>query len=231
MDKQQTHHYAEAYEAYKAELSKPKFAPLKPEEERALIQEYSQTHSRNIFERLVEAHLRFVIYLLSKYSVPPEIPIMDVIQEGNIGLMIGIQKYDPQSYSCRVGTYCAYWIRFYMSQFLNDAIKRRMEPLIDDDSGEEVGSLELTIPDDDDEVARKVAKEILGYAHKLLTKREYACLTLSLGLLPPYQPKTLQEIGSMLHLNLERVRQLREAAIQKIKYILQNPDHKFYGRE
>ena len=63
----------------------------------------------------------------------------------------------------------------------------------------------------------QTASDIVQHALGDLSERERKILILFFGLTPPYEPKTLQEIGSMLHINsLEKVRQIKDAALIKI---------------
>lgn len=59
--------------------------------------------------RLIEANLRLVIFI-AKHYVSSGLPLPDLIQEGNIGLMKAVERYDP-SLGYRLSTYAIYWIR------------------------------------------------------------------------------------------------------------------------
>jgi DNA-binding CsgD family transcriptional regulator len=61
-----------------------------------------------------------------------------------------------------------------------------------------------------------IASDILHLAEEQLTDREVAVISLYLGLKPPYVMKTLQEIGAILHIHLERVRQICRDALDKM---------------
>jgi RNA polymerase primary sigma factor len=68
-------------------------------------------------QRLVEANLRLVISIALRRSGTPTLPIMDIIQEGNIGLMRAIDRFDPER-GQRLSSYATWWIR----QSINRAI-------------------------------------------------------------------------------------------------------------
>ncbi|MDR0497221.1 MAG: RNA polymerase sigma factor RpoD/SigA [Treponema sp.] len=71
--------------------------------------------------RLIEANLKLVIKLAKNY-VAPDISFMDLVQEGNIGLMRAVEKYD-HTRQVRFSTYAVWWIRQAISRYL--FVKRR----------------------------------------------------------------------------------------------------------
>lgn len=71
--------------------------------------------------RLIEANLRLVVKIARCY-VTPDVSLMDLIQEGNIGLMRAVEKYDHAK-QVRFSTYAAWWIRQVITRYLSD--KRR----------------------------------------------------------------------------------------------------------
>lgn len=93
-----------------------RYALLEPEEEIRLVQELRQTGSLDAARRLVNANLRLVVKIAFEYrSVYTN--ILDLIQEGNIGLMKAVSKFDPTKGS-RLGYYASWWIRSYILKFL-----------------------------------------------------------------------------------------------------------------
>jgi RNA polymerase primary sigma factor len=68
--------------------------------------------------RLIEANLRLVVKLARNYYTS-DVSLMDLIQEGNAGLIRAVEKYD-HSKQVRFSTYAAWWIRQAISRFLTD---------------------------------------------------------------------------------------------------------------
>ena len=96
-------------------LSKDKFISRKPlsrDEEFKLAQKIAG--DREASELFLMANLKLVTRVAKKFS-GGSIPIMDLIQEGNIGLIKAIAKFD-YTLGYRFSTYAAYWIRYYMQK-------------------------------------------------------------------------------------------------------------------
>jgi RNA polymerase primary sigma factor len=68
--------------------------------------------------RLIEANLRLVVKIARAYIVQ-DVSFMDIIQEGNIGLMHATEKYDYRK-NVRFSTYAGWWIRQYISRYLSN---------------------------------------------------------------------------------------------------------------
>lgn len=90
--------------------------PLSSEEEMRLLKQYlkGKRGSREARDRLVEANQRFVIRMAISFR-NQGLSIADLVQEGNLGLMEAIDRYDPAK-NCRLISYAAWWIRLYMQR-------------------------------------------------------------------------------------------------------------------
>jgi RNA polymerase primary sigma factor len=69
-------------------------------------------------KKLIEANLRLVVRIARSFPAP-DIPLMDVIQEGNLGLIRAVEKYDHVK-KVRFSTYAGWWIRQYISRYLSN---------------------------------------------------------------------------------------------------------------
>ena len=83
------------------------------EEERELAHRV-QAGDTDAFSELVERNLRLVVTNAKRY-IGLGLPLQDLIQEGNCGLMAAIRKYDPNR-GLRLSTYATWWIRQYISR-------------------------------------------------------------------------------------------------------------------
>jgi len=96
--------------------------PLLTFEEELELSRQVQNGSKNALHKLVNSNLRLVIKIAKVYN-RYDIPVMDVIQEGNLGLIHAAEKYDYQK-NVRFCTYAGWWIRQFISRFI--ANKRRL---------------------------------------------------------------------------------------------------------
>lgn len=104
------------FKRYMAEVQR--YPLLTPEEELKLALELKQSGSLEAAKRLVTANLRLVVKIAYEYR-QVYANMLDLIQEGNIGLMKAVSKYDP-SKGVRLSYYAAIWVRSYILKYLLD---------------------------------------------------------------------------------------------------------------
>ncbi len=105
-------------QAYMRDVQRYKL--LTPDEEREAATLYFETGDVEAAARLVTANLRLVVKIAYDYRRAHK-NISDLIQEGSIGLMQAVKKYDPYK-GVKLSTYAAWWIRAYILRFiLNNA--------------------------------------------------------------------------------------------------------------
>jgi len=103
-----------ALDAYVSQINQ--FPILTAEEEFKLAVRYSRHNNMEAAEKLVVSNLRFVVKIAHKYR-GYGIKLLDLIQEGNIGLMHAVKKFDPYK-GYRLISYAVWWIRAYMQNFI-----------------------------------------------------------------------------------------------------------------
>ncbi len=93
-----------------------KFPILKPEQEYMLAKRLQEHGDAKAAEQLVTSHLRLVSKIAMGYR-GYGLPVSELISEGNIGLMQGVKKFDPDR-GFRLATYAMWWIRASMQEFI-----------------------------------------------------------------------------------------------------------------
>jgi RNA polymerase nonessential primary-like sigma factor len=86
--------------------------PLLSEAEEHELARRVQEGDEEAKQKMIEANLRLVIYLVKRYS-NRGLPVPDLVEEGNLGLIKAVERYDPER-NCRFSTYAVWWIRQYM---------------------------------------------------------------------------------------------------------------------
>src|SRR6266487_3480486 len=222
--------------------------------------------------QLIEANLRLVIAIARQYS-HTGVPLLDLIQEGNLGLMRAAEKFDGQR-GCRFGTYATWWIRQAVNRaainqsrlvHLPEQVARHLGKVrrvvaqfwqengrdpqpeqiaqtskIDLDEViqllgliEQPISLDMPVDDEahssladtledsaapalDEIAAQHVLSEQVHRAMAFLPPRERLVITLRYGI-SDGRSRTLLEVGKELGISRERVRQLEEAALERMR--------------
>ena len=93
-----------------------KFPILAPEEEYMLAQAWREHGDTDAAARLVNSHLRLVAKIAMGYR-GYGLPVSELISEGNIGLMQGVKKFEPDR-GFRLATYAMWWIRASIQEFI-----------------------------------------------------------------------------------------------------------------
>jgi RNA polymerase sigma-32 factor len=95
-----------------------RYPMLDPETEMSLAERMHRLNDLDAAKALVQANLRLVVKIAFEYqSITTN--LLDMIQEGNIGLMKAVSKYDPAK-GVKLGYYATWWIRSYILKYLLD---------------------------------------------------------------------------------------------------------------
>jgi RNA polymerase primary sigma factor len=248
---------------------------LSHEDEVFLIKEF-RGGSAWAAEKLVTSNLRFVISIAKKYQ-HLGLPLSDLINEGNIGLINAIEQFD-ETRGVKFSSYASWLIKRQIFQALADKSKivripiKRVISLLKRQRKLHQLSTQLRQNDGSSETIRHIERQIDGIKRKLNTsypylsldaplisddgtssfvefisedeekrpdrivfqkmdqdfayraladlgEREQKILAMYYGL-DDQEPKTLKEIGDLLGITRERVRQIKEHAIEKLRQLL-----------
>ena len=273
MEKQQNAAEAPASEALAIYLKEIGEIPLLSEEEEKELGRKAAAGDADAGHRLEVANLRLVVSLAKRYT-GRGVPLMDLIQEGNIGLMRAVEKYDYTKEN-KFSTYAAWWIKEAIQRSIDQQSREIRVPVhvaenmkkvqktareLQQELGREATpaeiaekmggrteeevktilsylqnpvSLETPVGEDGEDslgdlvedkseatpeeamdvlVRREEVDELLG----ALTDREKEVIALRYGL-GDKRTHTLEEIGEMLGVTRERVRQIEARAMEKMR--------------
>jgi RNA polymerase sigma-32 factor len=92
------------------------FPILEPEHEKQLAEKFREDGDLNAARELVMCHLRFVVHLARSYK-GYGLPQADLIQEGNVGLMKAVKRFDPEV-GVRLISFAVHWIKAEMHEYI-----------------------------------------------------------------------------------------------------------------
>lgn len=224
---------AAALAAYLREIAR--LPRLSAEDERALGLRIQNERDEAAVMRLVEANLRFVVSYAKHYRTPG-VSFLDLIHEGNLGLIEAARRFDP-SRNVKFITYAVWWVRQSLMHVLAEQTRAfsfppklfaklhagaedvsLSDPIGSDDQSGELGDLlpQDGVPAVDDVLIHQADLDELTEALGDLDGNEREVVRLRFGF-GDDAPKTLQEIGDRLHLSRERVRQIESHAKSKLR--------------
>jgi RNA polymerase sigma-32 factor len=95
------------------------YSLLTKDEEHQLAVNYRENKDKDAAYRLVTSNLRLVVKIALEFHRAWVMNLLDLIQEGNIGLMQAVKKFDPYQ-GIRLSSYASFWIRAYILRFILD---------------------------------------------------------------------------------------------------------------
>ena len=169
---------------------------------------------------LVNANLRFVVSVAKKYR-SSGVPFHDLIAEGNIGLMKAAKRFDG-SKGTKFISYAVWWVRSAIKECIETHNKGseyqsdEYNTMMCRDSEFEYNPNVINEEFETDIINFNSRKDAVEDLMKTLNERETKILLMYFGF-GRKEGCTLDEIGTELHLTKERVRQIKDDALSKMK--------------
>jgi RNA polymerase sigma factor (sigma-70 family) len=177
-------------------------------------------------EQLIHAHLRMVVHIARQYQ-RPGVEMLDLIQEGNIGLITAVDKFDPTQ-GHRLTTLAFYWINKHIQRFLNnepdDLVSLDMEiydgseTLLLSDTIEDRATIlgGQTIPHIDAVMENEELQSKVREMLSRLSEREQEVLRLLYGL-DNYPVLSRNEIAKIIGVREEQVSRIKTRALDALQ--------------
>ena len=210
--------------------------PLLTEEQERQLAARIQKGDERALNKLVEANLRLVVATIRPYQ-GKGISTDDLISEGNIGLMKAAAKYNPEGRTTRFAGYAVPIIRRQVEKSLSlteDFVRLRTKSPQGRDMGR-ASSLDAplgikpnmsllsvladkSLPDTDSRLYSGAQLEAIEHALDCLNERERYVIAAYFGI--NQEHATMAEIATYMGLKRERVRQIRDRAVRRMKHYL-----------
>jgi len=216
------------------------FPKLTDDEQMELAKKWSDFNDRDAAEKLVLTNLYLVVKIAKKYRQKYNFDENDLIQEGVIGLMHAVKKFD---YKLKVPLriYAVRWIKTYMDRWINrtwSLLKTSTEKIQNEfiskseEGNENLNNLRNYQSIDNDEFIIK--STALPEDNLILSDRENKCVeavktltkclndrerTVIEGRILSDEKKTLSELAKELNVSAQRVKQIETKAMEKMKIV------------
>ena len=218
MKRTQTFEKLDEIDAYFEDIKT--YRPLSSREEKELAVKIRKG-DKAALDKLVNANLKFVVNYAKQYR-KSGVPFSDLISEGNIGLIKAAEKFD-ETKGVKFISYSVWWIRNSIQECINrylgnvEEVNAETYVVHNCKKAEYDYSSKMVNEEFEEELTNLQSREAtIAELMKTLKKREIRILSLYFGL---YDGKemTLDEIGQEMDLTKERVRQIKDKALVKLK--------------
>lgn len=195
-----------------------KYKPMTKEEELKTFRKVREGDSKAL-EKVIVSNLTFVVSIAKRYR-KYGVNFADLISEGNLGLIKAAGNFDEKK-GTRFISYAVWWIKAYIQEFINSALNNSVVDFDginynDLDYEYEENSNIINSEFEDEMINAQSRDTSLSELMDCLEKREQQILILYFGLYGNKE-NTLDEIGNEMNLTKERVRQIKDKALVKMK--------------
>ena len=187
--------------------------------EEQILSEKIQKGDEQALNKLVYHNLRFVVNIAKNYR-NSNVPFADIISEGNLGLIRAAHKFDS-SKGVKFISYAVWWIKNSINECIEKYNRDNETLSYDDYTINKCTDLDNKFEQINEDFEEKInniqsRKDAIENLMKCLHEREIKILTLFFGL-NGGKEMTLEEVGKEMCLTNERVRQIKDGALSKLK--------------
>ena len=187
--------------------------------EEQILSEKIQKGDEQALNKLVYHNLRFVVNIAKNYR-NSNVPFADIISEGNLGLIRAAHKFDSTK-GVKFISYAVWWIKNSINECIEKYNRDNETLSYDDYTINKCTDLDHKFEQINEDFEEKInniqsRKDAIESLMKCLHEREIKILTLFFGL-NGGREMTLEEVGKEMCLTNERVRQIKDSALSKLK--------------
>ena len=187
--------------------------------EEQILSEKIQKGDEQALNKLVYHNLRFVVNIAKNYR-NSNVPFADIISEGNLGLIRAAHKFDSTK-GVKFISYAVWWIKNSINECIEKYNRNNETLSYDDYTINKCTDLDHKFEQINEDFEEKInniqsRKDAIESLMKCLHEREIKILTLFFGL-NGGREMTLEEVGKEMCLTNERVRQIKDSALSKLK--------------
>lgn len=187
--------------------------------EEQILSEKIQKGDEQALNKLVYHNLRFVVHIAKNYR-NNNVPFADIISEGNLGLIRAAHKFDSTK-GVKFISYAVWWIKNSINECIEKYNRNNETLSYDDYTINKCTDLDNKFEQINEDFEEKInniqsRKDAIESLMKCLHEREIKILTLFFGL-NGGREMTLEEVGKEMCLTNERVRQIKDSALSKLK--------------
>ena len=205
-----------------------RYQPLTIEQELSLG-EQARAGNQQARKRLIEAYLILPVNIAYQ-NLRPEIDLMDLIQEGNIGLIKAVDMFHPAQGN-RLGTLARFWVEKYILRFLRDEMDDYVSldmPVVDSgetlllsETIEDKGSImgDQGIKNIETIIERQELQKHMNVLLKNLSSNDLEVLQLFYGL-NGYPQMNRHEISALISISQDQISRIKTRALNRLKRLI-----------